>query len=301
MHRVLVQYVTGVVASILFSATVAYTQQQLMAAKPAADAAGASGTAVRGVSPSGDLPPLPPAPPGKSTVLGGEIRNIDPVRDQLTLKVFGQKPVKVLFDERTQVYRDGKRIALLALGPSSHASIQTTLDGSNVFAVSIHVLSQAPKGDYQGRVLSYSPQSGELAIEGGGAGEPMKLHLAGDASIVREGQSTFAAGQAGAPDLTKGALVTVQFESDKDGHGVVSRVAILATPGSKFVFGGDISALDLHAGYLVLTDPRNNEDYQIFFDSAQAATIPSLHEGLHVRIAAEYNGVHYVANEITAN
>jgi len=44
---------------------------------------------------------LPPIPTGKSTVIGGEIRSVDPVRDQVTLKVFGgNDTMKVLFDER---------------------------------------------------------------------------------------------------------------------------------------------------------------------------------------------------------
>src|SRR5579885_3815029 len=34
---------------------------------------------------SGDLPSLPPAPRGKSTVIGGSIRDVDPVLDRLTL------------------------------------------------------------------------------------------------------------------------------------------------------------------------------------------------------------------------
>jgi len=58
-------------------------------------------------SPSGFLPDLPAIPKGKSTVIGGAIRDVDGVRDQLTLNIFGARTMKVLFDERTQVYRDG--------------------------------------------------------------------------------------------------------------------------------------------------------------------------------------------------
>jgi hypothetical protein len=63
-----------------------------------------------------DFPSLPPAPQGKSTILGGAIKSVDPVRDQLTLKIYGQRPTKILFDERTQVYRDGKPVSLHDLG-----------------------------------------------------------------------------------------------------------------------------------------------------------------------------------------
>jgi hypothetical protein len=112
----------------------------------------------------GDIPGLPAAPRGKSTILGGEISIIDPVRDELTLKVAGQHPVKILFDERTQAFIDGKRISLRQLGHADHASVQTLLDGTNVFALSIHILSQSPQGEYQGRVLNYDSSSNQLTI-----------------------------------------------------------------------------------------------------------------------------------------
>ena len=67
---------------------------------------------------------------GESTVMGGEIRSVDPVQDQFQLKVFGQRPMKILFDARTQVYRDGKKIPLRDLGSEEHASVQTVLDGA---------------------------------------------------------------------------------------------------------------------------------------------------------------------------
>ncbi len=75
------------------------------AATPPAASSAAAGTDMTSV--------VPPAPKGKSTILGGEIRFVDPVRDELLLKAYGQKPIKILFDERTQVFKDGKRIPLL--------------------------------------------------------------------------------------------------------------------------------------------------------------------------------------------
>src|SRR5271166_6600694 len=122
-----------------------------------------------------DLSTLPPPPRGKSTILGGEIRTVDPVRDELSLKVFGQRPVKILFDERTQIFRDGNRISLRDLGPSEHASVQTLLDGTAIYALSIHTLSQSPGGELQGRVLSYNPGTQELAVSSAMDRQPIKL------------------------------------------------------------------------------------------------------------------------------
>src|SRR5690348_7141583 len=73
---------------------------------------------------------LPPPPKGPATVMGGIIRDFDPVRDQFKLDVFGGgHPVKVLFDARTQVFRDGKKVPLRTLAANDHASVETVLDG----------------------------------------------------------------------------------------------------------------------------------------------------------------------------
>lgn len=272
-------------------------------ATPANAQSGIPGQAdvIKADSSSGDLPALPSLPRGKSTIFGGEIRNVDPVRDQLTLKVFGQKPMRLLFDERTQAYRDGKRISLLDLRPEDHASVETMLDGTHVFAVSIHILSQSPEGEYQGSVLSYSPETGELSIGALSSREPFKVLVPKDTSFVREGQSAFSSTHAGPSDLVKGTLVSIKFASGKLGQGVASRIAILAVPGSTFVFTGNLTSLDLHSGSFILVNPQDQQSYQISFDSTQLPEKENLHVGDHVRVTTDYDGARYVAREVVVN
>lgn len=245
-----------------------------------------------------DLSSLPPLPHGKSTILGGAIRDVDPVMDRLTLNVFGQKPIKILFDERTQVYRDGQRISLHQLGPCEHASVQTTLDGTDVFALSVHLLSTSPQGDYQGRVLNYSAGTHELTLAGPGA-KPLTLMIAQDTSVTREGQS--ANPQASSSDLVSGSLVSASFQAGKEGRGVATHIAILATPGSEVIFSGRIVSLDVHQGRLVLVDPRDEKDYQISFDSSHLPESRDLLTGANVRVVTEYDGTRYVATQIHSN
>ena len=83
---------------------------------------------------------IPPLPKGTSTILGGSIRDIDPVLDRFMLHIIGEKPMRILYDQRTQVFVDGKRISLSQLHPAEHASVQTALDGTSVFAISVHIL-----------------------------------------------------------------------------------------------------------------------------------------------------------------
>jgi len=265
---------------------------------PSASATAATDPGAGGDTVPGFLPPLPAVPRGKSTVIGGVIRDVDPVRDQLTLKVYGGgRPMKILFDERTQFFRDGVKTPLSDLRPEEHASVETLLDGDNVFAVSVHMLSHSPEGDCQGQVLAFDPRNGELTVRNTLSGEPIQLRVEPQTTIARLGQPAFASAQTGTSDLMRGALIAVRFESD-NGRGVADQISILATPGSGFYFSGDVTFLDLHAGTIALTDPRDQRSYTIAFDPARFPGSHQLHEGSHVSVSASFDGTRYVANKL---
>ena len=247
-----------------------------------------------------DVSAIPPLPAGKSTILGGSIRDVDPVLDRFTLGIVGEKPMKILFDERTQVFLDGKKIPLRDLHPTSHASVQTTLDGTSVFALSVHILSQLQQGDYRGEVTSYNPSTGDLELAGGHGGQPIRFRVSSDASFARKGQGNFVASQSGPSDLQKGALVSIEFDPDGKGRATITKVTVLATPGSQFVFSGNLIALDMHTGNMVLLDPTNNQSYQIEFNASSMASMPDVRPGQRVRVTAEYDGTRYLAHDVTA-
>lgn len=268
---------------------------------PSANAS-ASSAADTGLT-SGDLasflPPLPSVPSGKSTVIGGVIRTVDPVRDQLTLNVYGGgKPMKILFDERTQFYRDGVRTPLNNIRPEEHASVETILDGDDVFAVSVHMLSQSPLGECEGQVLAFDPRNGQVTVRNMLSGEPIKLTVEPKTMIARMGQPAFASTVTGTSDLMRGALISVKFESNNKGGAVADAISILATPGSGFYFSGNVTFLDLHAGLLALTDPRDQSSYTIAFDPARFPLSRQLHEGSRVGVSASFDGQRYVATKM---
>jgi len=289
MKRVLV----SVVLAVIVIAGAPITRAQTQATSPQSE--------LRSATPSIDVSTLPPPPKGKSTVVGGEIKSVDAVRDQLTLRVMGRRPTKILFDERTQVFRDGNRIPLRDLGPADHASVQTLLDGTDVYAVSIHLLSQSPEGESQGRVMNYNPDSGELIMSSDMLQQSMKVLVAPDTSISRVGQPEFTRAHSGTADLVKGSLISVDFQPDTKGRSVAKQISVLATPGSQFVFNGDLSALDTHAGMLALVDPLDQKTYRVFFSSSRIPASSNLHTGDHVIVTAEFDGTHYVASAITVN
>lgn len=250
---------------------------------------------------SSDLTSLPPLPPGKTTILGGQIRNFDPVRDQFSLQIYGQRQMKILFDERTQVYRDGVRIPVRELGPEEHASVQTTLDGDKVFAVSIHILTGTPEGECDGRVVRYDRNTGELTVASSMSPEPIRLFVPANAGIARVGEPEFTAQPSGLSDLVPGSLVSASFESGAAHRNVATEIKVLAVPGAVFEFSGNISYLDTHTGIMVVVDPRDGKSYEIRFDSARLPTSDSLRPQANVTVTATYDGTQYAANAITIN
>ena len=244
---------------------------------------------------------LPPMPRGKSTVIGGAIGAVDRVRDQFTLNVFGGRALKVLFDQRTKVYRDGLKSALTGLRAGDHVSVETVLDGTAVFARSIHLLSGAPEGECQGQVMNYNPTDRELTVRDSLSHRPVQLRVPAGTAMIRQDQAASASAGVGSPDLAPGTLVSVKFQSDNKGHGVASQIAILATSGSAFVFVGNVAFLDSHSGLLVLVDPRDDKRYDVFFDSARFPMSREIHEGADVTLTADFEGSRYVARALTIN
>jgi len=245
------------------------------------------------------LPVLAAIPKGKSTTIGGQILKVDPVRDQFILKAYGQRPMKILFDERTLVYLDGTKISLRELRPDDHGSVQTVLDGTNVFALSVHMLSRSPVGEYQGHVLSFNPDTRELLMNSAMSRDPLKLTVPMSTVFAREGQTSFSSLPSGQTDLVKGVLISVNFSADNKGQGIASRISILAAPGSAFVFSGSISSIDLHSGSLVILDPRDGKSYQVFLNSSLMAANNDLHEGTTVRVEATFDGSRYIVSAMT--
>ena len=280
----------GAVAFSLSAQAVAQSSQQASSAEPE-------------ITPSTHLKSvttIPPLPKGTSTILGGSIRDIDPVLDRFTLHIIGEKPMKILYDQRTQLFVDGKRISLSQLRPAEHASVQTALDGTSVFAISVHILSQLQQGDYSGEIESYDPTTGDLEIVGERGGEPMRLRVSSNTTFERKGQGSSSAAPAGPGDLQPGSLVSLQFDPDGKGRASVTRITVLATPGSEFVFTGSLVALDTRAGTMTVLDPRNNQTYQIGFNPGSLSSIQNLHSGQHVRITADYDGRRYVAESVSS-
>ena len=247
---------------------------------------------------SDGLPPLPHPPPGNTTVIGGRIEKVDLVRDQFTLAIYGARPLKILFDARTELYRDGKKITARDLRADDRASVETVLDGTNVFAVSIHMLSRTPVGEYQGQLVSFNPETRALAIKGGLSDQPLTLIVPPGTPVDLQAQTRVITTSNSDAALTPRSLISVEFVPGAQGRGIVQRIAVLATPGSAYTFAGTITFLDLHSGQLVLTDAEADKSYSITFDPALLPATLNLHQGQHISATTTFDGTRYLARAI---
>lgn len=239
----------------------------------------------------------PPAlPKGKASLMGGTIRNLDQLRDQLTLQVFGGRRVRVLFDARTLVDRDGKPVLTRDLKPGERVYLETVLENTDIFARRIHVVSKNPEGQANGQIVDYAPEKGELTIRDALSSKPVKMRLSAKSVVLHEGRTVPVS------ELQEGALVSAEFlPSGGGGEPVVIRISIIAKPGASFTFSGRVVHLDLHTGLLVLLDPRDGKNYEISFDPALVGRQDELREGVDVTANATFDGSRYTARSIVIN
>lgn len=236
---------------------------------------------------------LLPEARGKTTLVGGTIRIVDPVRDRLVVRAYGGDDIVILFDSRTRVYRDGAPASLTDLRAGQRIYADTAPAGKDTFARSLQVLTRNPLGQSQGQVENFDPARRELTVRDVSAPGPARFLLAPSAEILRGDR------QAASPEeLRQGALVSLSFTPSTTGPAVAHEISILAAPGQTFVFSGRVSHLDLSTGLLVLMDSADNKSYEVHFDSAKREAGDGLREGAEVVATTTFDGVRYSATSI---
>src|SRR6267142_6600109 len=73
-------------------------------------------------------------PRGKTSLVRGVLKRLDPVHDQLLIHAFGGGDVRVAFDPRTQMLTGNERTAFTSLPVGSVVSVDTVIDGGKLFA-----------------------------------------------------------------------------------------------------------------------------------------------------------------------
>jgi hypothetical protein len=244
------------------------------------------------VDPASLLPNLPALPRAKATLIGGTIQRLDRVRDQITLGVYGGGKMKILFDPRIKIYLGANEGAASDLKVGQRISLDTILNGDIVMARTIRLKTAGNVGETQGTVLNYRSDRGELTIRDAISPTPVKIRI-GASTRIMQGDHSISASQ-----ISTDSLVAVKFNSEGDGHQVASEISILALPGSRYTFQGQILNLDLRTGMLVLSSSTDHKVYEIYLDPSSTPD-ENLQPGAVVTVETNFEGSRYVARSLS--
>jgi len=247
------------------------------------------------IDPASLLPDLPRLPDAKASLIGGTVGRLDRVRDQITVQIFGGGKMKIFFDPRTHIYHDGAETSLADLHQGDRVYIETILDGSNVFARAIRLKTSTSAGESQGIITSYSDSKGELELRDGLSPQTIKIRVTPQTRIIEGTHS------ASPNRLAPGTLIAVKFGARKDGGEVASEVSVLAAPGDSFTFAGQVIAVDLRLGLMVLTSSTDHKTYEIYLDPSVMTIDESVRPSVDVTVLTRFEGNRYVARSITVN
>jgi hypothetical protein len=244
----------------------------------------------------GPLPNLPPVSShNKVSLLGGTVEKLDLVKDEFTVQVFGGGKLNIYFDPRSHIYNNGKEATISELRVGDRVSIDTMLDGGNIFARTIRLKGPSNGGESQGVVLSYVASSGQLILRDRISPQPLRLRVTSQTRIMEAGHA------ASVGQLVNGALVAVTFDPQNKGRDVAREVSILATPGRSFTFKGEVTSLDLSTGLLILTSVTDGKSYEIYLDPSSVAANDKLRQAANVTVLTRFDGTRYVAQNVTVN
>jgi hypothetical protein len=248
------------------------------------------------VDPASLVPDLPALSPKNTSLVGGTIKKLDRVRDELTVEVFGGGKMKVAFDTRTHIFQDSAPASSAELRQGDRIYVDTILNNGTVFARNIRLKSDAAAGTSQGVVLSYNRDKNELVVRDALSPEPLKLTLTAQTRLV----DTARGASASAAELVAGTLVSLKFAAQSN-HDTASEISILASPGANFTFVGHVTGLDLREGLLVITSATDGKTYDIYLDPSTVAVNEKLRVAADVIVLTRFDGTRYVASSLTVN
>jgi hypothetical protein len=290
----------AVLSGLIFSTAVhgQVTPSQSVPTTPPAlsladDASPAKNASEDTLDPARLLPTLPSLRPAKSTLIGGTIERLDRVQDRLTVLVFGGGKMKITFDPRTRVYRDGDPASASDLRRGDRVYIDTILDEDKVFALNIRLKRSASVGESQGVVLAYRADRGELTMRDMLSPHAFSVRISPSTRIVKGDRPV------SANEIVPGTLVNVKLGAQQKGHDWAQEISVLAVSGASFTFAGQVTSLDLRIGLLVLTSTTDRKTYEIYFDSGVLAIDDNVRPGVDVTVLARFEGNRYVARSLT--
>jgi hypothetical protein len=266
------------------------SQPQTKVLIPESDAAAANSPAEL----NDPLLSVPPMPKGQTTLVGGQVRNIDQIRNRMDVDSYGGGHMRVHFDERSHFFRDGVETTQLAVKKGDRVYIDTMLDNTRVFARNVRVNTGIAAANASGQITRFDPRSGSLTLRDQIVARPVTFIVDQSTNLVAEKNSGVSSVTRN--DLRPGALIAVKF-APSGNRGIAQEVTVLAVPGTVFTFVGRVSNLDMR-GLLSVDNQSDQKNYDIRFDPVQVRPSRSIALGSNVIVKATFDGRSYQAQSI---
>ncbi len=235
---------------------------------------------------------VPPLPKGPTSLVGGTVKSVDRIRNKLVVQVFAGKDMKVSFDERTHIFRDGIETTQLGIRKGDRVYVDTQLDGTHIFARNIHVQTGVHAADSSGQVLSLDTRHGLMELQDQLSAQPVTFHLDQKTSVTRNKQPVSLA------DIKPGSIVAVKFAPESADRGLAREVSIIAAPGMEFTFAGRVTNIDMRSGMFSLESATDNKTYDISFNRAALENQDGFGIGSQVTVVATFVASGYRADTI---
>jgi hypothetical protein len=234
-----------------------------------------------------------PLPRKKLTLIGGTVKEIDPIRNRMTVDIYGGKQMKLIFDDRTKVTRNGAEVNPLMIRKGDRVYLDTQLASQNkIFAKQIQIVTKFEAADLNGQIVNFDPKTRTIELRDQLSSAPFRFTVDQDAAITANGGKA-----ATLADLQPGALVMAHFNNGQGGRGTIRDVNIIAAPGAEFTLYGRVNHLDLRSGVLAVQNKADDKAYEVKFSPAQFK-IDDLAIGSEVAVTAKFNGHDYEAQSL---
>jgi hypothetical protein len=236
----------------------------------------------------------PPFPTGTTTLVGGLISGVDPIRNHLMVSVFGGGHWIIFYDERTHIFRNGAEATSLSLKKGERVYVDTMLDnnGRDIFARNIRVGVAQPPALVDGQIVDFDPSHSLVTLRDAINTGPVHFSVDNDTKIS-DGLKL-----ATVRDLAPGSLVRVKFAPERANRGLAREITIIAKPGSSHSFAGPITFLDTHRGMIAVHNLLDDKTYDLHF-SPRTGAIADLAVGAEVQVTAIFTATEYSVQQIT--
>lgn len=226
---------------------------------------------------------------GKTTLVRGVLERLDPIHDQLLVRPFGGKHVRIAFDTRTELVHGNTRTSVTNIPAGSIVSVDTVMDNGRMFARTVRLPSMAA-GDLYGQVVRYDAAKSEILLRDPGSPDNVALRVTAKTVVVNRDQPSSV--QALAP----GMLVQVKFVPAQND---ATHIQILAERGNAFTFAGRVVSVDLRTRLVALSNDSDQTVRELSIASLDPTSLRLLREGADVNIQADFDGDRYNARTVT--